>query len=349
MGLFDKIAPHAGNIFLAMLQNRWNKQRATTQYNREIEMMRQQLANQQLLNKQGQELQMKTWLDTNYPSQIEMLKSAGMNPSLLYGKGGSGGVTGSASGGHAAMGQAVQAAPAHIPYIDAIQIQKVQSEIELNKSIALKNKAETGYATAQTAESTAKLGEITANIQNKEAQTELFKIDEQLKKLDYQVANETTDEKIKKAEIEVKSANEQLTKLTTETKITTETYRESIQIIQQRALESVLNNIFIRSETDKNRQLIEQSKAQIIAQTQELYLRSLEIDTESYKTEIEAWSKEMQVEYPNIWNVLGGSIVDVIAQMRGWVGNSGKISGPHLTPYKDFTAQREAKEQFKKK
>ena len=46
-----------------------------------------QARNQQMLNEHGQRLQLKTWEQTNYPAQVQMLKEAGLNPALLYGIG----------------------------------------------------------------------------------------------------------------------------------------------------------------------------------------------------------------------------------------------------------------------
>ncbi len=79
------------------------------QFNQEQELMDIQLANQQTLNEQGHDLQMQMWKDTNYPAQVQMMKSAGLNPALMYGmKGGGGTTTGSQGGGAAAKGNAPQ-------------------------------------------------------------------------------------------------------------------------------------------------------------------------------------------------------------------------------------------------
>ena len=59
--------------------------RAKKQHNRQKELMGIQLKNQQQLNKQGQQLQMQTWRDTNYGAQMDMMKEAGLNPALMYG------------------------------------------------------------------------------------------------------------------------------------------------------------------------------------------------------------------------------------------------------------------------
>ncbi len=79
--------------------------RAEKQHNRQKELMGIQLKNQQELNEQGQKLQMKTWNDTGYGAQMDMMKEAGLNPGLMYGMSGGGGqTTGSQGGGSAQSG-----------------------------------------------------------------------------------------------------------------------------------------------------------------------------------------------------------------------------------------------------
>lgn len=91
----------AGGVLGMIGQN----ERARKQHNRQKELMGIQFGNQQALNKQGQALQMKTWKDTGYGAQMEMMKEAGLNPGLMYGMSGGGGqTTGSQSGGSAQSG-----------------------------------------------------------------------------------------------------------------------------------------------------------------------------------------------------------------------------------------------------
>jgi len=78
--------------------------RAKKQHNRQKELMGIQLKNQQQLNKQGQQLQMQTWRDTNYGAQMDMMKEAGLNPALMYGMSGGGGATTGSQGGGSAQG-----------------------------------------------------------------------------------------------------------------------------------------------------------------------------------------------------------------------------------------------------
>lgn len=83
--------------------------RAKKAHNRNKELMGIQFADQQALNKQGQELQMKTWKDTGYGAQMQMMKDAGLNPGLMYGMSGGGGQTTGSQGGGSASGNSSHA------------------------------------------------------------------------------------------------------------------------------------------------------------------------------------------------------------------------------------------------
>lgn len=70
---------------------------------------RRAVNNQKKLNVHGREQAMKMWRDTNYAAQVDQMKKAGLNPSLMYGKGGgAGGTTAAGSGGSAPSPQPME-------------------------------------------------------------------------------------------------------------------------------------------------------------------------------------------------------------------------------------------------
>ncbi len=122
---------------LGMLQagaNMWGQDR---QHRNQQDLMNQQMRNQMGLNRQGSDLQYQQWLRTNYPKQIEMMKKAGLNPALMYAKGGPGGTTGSQTGGSASSGQAASMAP-----MDVANLSLVKKQGELLDAQAAKLRAD---------------------------------------------------------------------------------------------------------------------------------------------------------------------------------------------------------------
>lgn len=118
---------------------------------------RQQAYQMELMNAQAQKnkeamedqarAQREMYEYTGYESKVRQMKAAGLNPGLLYQQGG-GGVTGNISAPQVSQGQAPNVAAekqnktANVGM--ALQLAKLQSEIDLNKSQADKNRAEAG-------------------------------------------------------------------------------------------------------------------------------------------------------------------------------------------------------------
>ncbi len=105
------------------------------------ELMDIQYNNQQGLNQQGHDLAMQRWEDTNYSAQMEQMRKAGLNPALMYGKGGQGGSTAGQGGGSAASGSAPgpQGTSSHSLAKDAL----TSSQVKLNEAQANKLDADT--------------------------------------------------------------------------------------------------------------------------------------------------------------------------------------------------------------
>ena len=105
--------------------------RAKKAHNRNKELMGIQFDNQQKLNQQGHELQMKTWRDTGYEAQMKMMKDAGLNPSLMYGMSGGGGQTTGSQGGGSASGNS-----SHAPMDIGASVQASLMAAQVGKIVA---------------------------------------------------------------------------------------------------------------------------------------------------------------------------------------------------------------------
>lgn len=110
-------------------------------YNEEQAQLRQAKINKEQA-KYNQGLAMEYWDYTNWENQVDHLKKAGLNPALMYAKGGTGGQTG---GGQA---QGVGLSPSNQEAVKAqqigmaLQLAQLKSQIEVNESVAKKNTAE---------------------------------------------------------------------------------------------------------------------------------------------------------------------------------------------------------------
>lgn len=124
------------------------------QFERSKQLMELQMQNQERMNETAYARQLQMWKDTNYSAQIQQMREAGVNPALIYGKGGGGGTTvgsnsaGAASGGAAPqigmdIGSIVQASKmiAELAFMKA-QTKKTNEEAN---SIELDNKVKKTY------------------------------------------------------------------------------------------------------------------------------------------------------------------------------------------------------------
>lgn len=137
-------------------------------YNEEQAQLRQARINKEQA-KYNQGLAMEYWNYTNWENQVDHLKKAGLNPALMYAKGGTGGQTG---GGQA---QGVGLSPSNQEAVKAqqigmaLQLAQLKSQIEVNESVAKKNTAEaekTAGADTEAAKAQAKLNERLTSLQD---------------------------------------------------------------------------------------------------------------------------------------------------------------------------------------
>lgn len=113
-----------------------SENRAQARYRRNQDAQNQHEAS---MMQRQYDLNMKQWEETNYKAQIEQMRKAGLNPALMYKSAGQGGTTGN-----------ISSSPRQAPNLPsynsgaqmAIEMGMAQSQIELNRSQAEKNKAE---------------------------------------------------------------------------------------------------------------------------------------------------------------------------------------------------------------
>lgn len=184
------------SIFGAGLNAAISSGKADEQWGNQLRLMEIQNRYNEQMAKNNQQRNKDLWDYTNYENQKQHMKNAGLNPALMYGMGGGGGV--SASG---AQGQGVTQPTDRSVEMElkqqglGLQLASIASQVELNKSQAEKNKAEAdkiaGVDTdvqkatmdniiAQTSNEKIKKGLIYADTRFKDAMEELTrtKVDE---------------------------------------------------------------------------------------------------------------------------------------------------------------------------
>lgn len=268
-----------------------NQLTAKQQFERQKKLMNIQQSNQMALNEQGQALQMKTWEQTNYPAQVQMLKQAGLNPGLLYSKGGAGGTTGSQGGGSAASGSASQAQPMNIANI--LQMQAMKAQIAQAEATTRKTSAEAeviekyggGKSEAEIGAAQAGAGKATAEAENTRVETEIRKIEQ---------AN--TQREI---DARVNSTIALTNKLTQDNAITAETRASIVKRTQEEAIGAELENELKEAKTKLTEAEIRAIHTGIVQKWTELSQKGQTIKIDQFEAEIRA-------EYPTAGQVIGG-------------------------------------------
>ena len=155
----------------------YNKSIADDQYNQQKRLTELQGAMNLGLMKQSYAEQLNLWNQTNAEAQIAHYKAAGLNPALMYAKGGGSGTTGGGGtsvSGTSASGESERMQANNAATGMGLQLQKIASEIKLNDSIAKKNEAEANLTSgAETGLKEAQTTQISEIIKNLSADTEL--------------------------------------------------------------------------------------------------------------------------------------------------------------------------------
>lgn len=204
-------------------------------------LQKQQLKGQKQALAQQNEAQLEMWNKTNYGAQVAHLKQAGLNPALIYGMGGQGGMSTGAGGGMPdsqgtepiAKGMGIQ--------MGLLEAQKavLESQANLNNVEAAKK------AGIDTKLGEGQLKNIIAQTANEEQKNVLLKLDEGLKKIETNVADSTQWYHIGKVENDwlksiedyrIAAAKAAVDQATIETNIKTASADLALKILQQKAI-----------------------------------------------------------------------------------------------------------------
>lgn len=238
------------NATIGMIGQRKREKRAM---NNQKQLMDIQHKNQRELNQQGFDLQKRMWDETNYGAQMDHIKNAGLNPALMYGMSGGGGVTtGSQGGGSASSGQAP--APQQMPSMDIQQALMMSAQIKLMEAQAKKADAEADSTrgvegtkgAAEIGKINTEISSLTQGIENQKAHEGLIKAQTEMQNIDNMVKEATTNNVINEIIARTEKTVAEARQAMVQADVDESTIEDKIDTIQANAVSAALQNTLTR-------------------------------------------------------------------------------------------------------
>jgi hypothetical protein len=230
---------------------------------------------------------------------MAMLKEAGLNPGLMYGHAGSGGVTGAQAGGSAASGNA----PAPQPWpLDIGSAMMMAAQIKLMQAQAKKTEAEadviveTGIKKAES-----EIAKIISETTNEGLKGRLLSIQSDIADIDkaskpYQI------------EASINNVIEQTKQMKIANDLTEAQFYDLVDEVKYKAIGAHLNNELTQAKislTDTEKQSI---ITEIFQKWTELGLKEREVLVSEKNQIVNKFEAEIKAEYPSIQQVAGSLI-----------------------------------------
>ncbi|AXH75663.1 MAG: DNA pilot protein [Microviridae sp.] len=240
-GIGMQAASTAINTGFGLLLEGHNDRRQIKQQQKLQDM---QIAGNKQMIDYNKEKELQMWKDTNYKAQVDELTKAGLNPALLYGKGGGGGTTvGSAgmgvSGGNApqggreimdAMGMGIQ--------MQLLKAQKenIEADTELKRVDAVKKEGiDTELAKGQ-------VESLQAGVNSERTKKAILDWEEKIKAIDYNIANQTSGERMGAVVAMAGSAAEAYEIIQRDNEIGEETRQAKIEQLKAESVGAAIKN-----------------------------------------------------------------------------------------------------------
>lgn len=290
------------------------------------QLMDIQFKNQQRLNEQGHELQKKMWEHTNYKNQMKMIEEAGLNPALLYGMQGGGGVTvGSQTGGNAAAGQAPQ--PQHMDISSIVQANNLAADVALKKALADKAQAEAdktrGVDTQQAETSVQKM---LAEIKSQEAQQALMKAHTEGQEISNLIQGESMEEQIQTLKYTAKRIEYEAGKAKNDKSVSDATVNDAISKIKAETAIKWLETNLIKADTKLSQEQAKKAAAEIVNMQSKLGLDIRMTDAKEREVKAKEFETFIKANYPTVWEAFGHSVMTGINMING--GETYKFEKP---------------------
>lgn len=187
------------------------------------------------------------WEATNYDAQVQQLKKAGLNPALLYSKGGPGGITGQ-------QGAHVQSGHAPAGGMEVMNMMMQNAQIQLLKAQTEKTKAETGNVPLTGQNIQASTASLTQGIQNQKAQQQLTEVQSSIASIAEHIAGKTQNAQVALIMNELQHATRVLKTLQNEGAISDATVKDKISMVKQQLALAYLDGWLKSAQTENVKQ-----------------------------------------------------------------------------------------------
>lgn len=212
------------------------------------------------LQNHSMELQQQMWNNTSYPAQVAMMEKAGLNPAMMYAKGGPGGVTGSPSGsvsGQSAQqnpGEAMQGAgmglqtAAQLRLLSA-QAANIEADTKLKQVDADKKAGvDTQNVAADTNLKNTQIASLNKGIEGTDAEIKMKQAQTALTELNTNILQATKPFTIQEAGAKAVEAMQLAHQAVNNSDISDATKQDKIQIANAEAIRGFLTNALVNAE-----------------------------------------------------------------------------------------------------
>lgn len=281
--------------------------------------------------------QLEMWKATNFSAQMAELKSAGLNPGLIYGMGGAGGATtnieaGNVTGQHAPTGGGEPIAMMQT----MAQLGLLRAQRENIEADTANKKADIPVKAATVPKITAETASITQGIQNQKAQETLTRLETELKDLQKRLQTSTFHDQEQQVHWQMEKTYKELEILRNEKLLSDEQFKDKVSLLRNQAVGQHLDNLLTQAQTNHEKQLIENAKIawlKIYEEAKnEMWHRYISGETLNVQRRLadykfkEGVNKEMEDEISGlISSIIGG----IIGGRLGGGGSPPKIRGLH--------------------
>lgn len=252
----------------------------------------------------GYQKQMDMWNATNYPAQMQQLEKAGLNPGLMYAKGGPGGVTGTPTG--SVTGATAQQNPGEI--MQAMGIANQNSLLQSQRKLVDAQARETNVRADKEAGVDTELGKtqiasLTQGIQNQKAIEVLTKAQSLMQSMENVIVGHTMKEREDYIVAQTQQAQELVMQAEQQTFIDRATAHAKADIIRTEAIGQVLQNALTQAQTGQAKAATQVDYAQIHKMAQDIAQGWTDLSQKEQQIKLNEWMNQAEIKLGNkaIW------------------------------------------------